>query len=146
MSRLPAIATIAAVGAAIVLLFAFLTGRFPFTEMRCGTGPLSYKIAGTPWVIITEEYSCGVSSQWTEVRASNQETNEQTMLLLFDDIEEFSFRKTPLGVKLTASDIANVVCYRSKLGASKVTYDFSRDAPRYSGATQPAASSCLSTN
>jgi hypothetical protein len=137
-------AGVAIVGAA-VLSFAYWTGQGPFTEMRCGTGPIEHVVPRSSWVVITEEYSCGVSSDWTEVRAVHVKTNTRLKLMSFDDIEEFSVRPTPRGIDLAASDIASVVCYRSDVDGFRVTYSFDPKAYRSVGMPSPEPSPCLST-
>src|ERR1700722_1579522 len=92
---------------------AFLPERLSITELACGTKPDAHQIANSPWAVTSEEYSCGVSSGWTEVRAVNEETKVRIKLLSFDEIEEFAVHPTPHGIELIASNLAHVVCYRS---------------------------------
>jgi hypothetical protein len=127
--------------AAVALTFNFATARFPFTELRCGTGPVEIKTSNPHWVVVTEQYSCGVSSDWTEVRARNLMTGVSLKLMSFDDIEEFATRQNPGGFELVASDLANVACYRSEVDGLRVTYSFDPKAP---GSRPRQQSPCLS--
>ena len=92
--------------------------------IRCGSNPERYPLANSPWEIITEDYSCGVSSQWAEVVGFNNLTGERVKLLSFGFVEEFQISQHEKTIILNASDETSVTRHNAMLGPFEVRYRF----------------------
>lgn len=90
----------------------------------CGSTPEKHPLANTPWEIITEDYSCGVISQWAEVVGFNKLTGERVKILSFRFVEEFHVSQNERKIILTASDATSVTRHNAMLGPFEVRYRF----------------------
>lgn len=121
--------TVIAVGALAVAVLNAM--RNTVVHSVCGSVPITYPVPGSPWVVIVEEYSCGVSSQWAEVSGSNELTGEQVKLFSFGFFEEFSISFTSDEIALEVSDETTVNEYATSPGPYRVRYVFSKAPARW---------------
>jgi len=101
---------------------------FTLTTGFCGTRPIEHPIPNSAWIVITEEFSCGVSSQWTEVTARNRLTGARSKLANFSDIEEFKIQFTPSDIFVLASEPAQITEFKNQLDGKRIHYAFAQGA------------------
>ncbi len=101
-----------------------LQSLFTLTTGFCGTRPIEHPVPNSAWVLITEEFSCGVSSQWTEVSARNLQTGEKAKLASYGAIKEFKILFAGDQAILSGSNPAPITQYRNQIGRTKLRFTF----------------------